>query len=151
MYANPKEMIGSSDASIAALRTVKFSVHAGSVTCETDCSMIDALRSDLRSKMDKEIDFRARERLLHSFQHKEYAMGAWHFTTSTNIYGWAAGDSLLSNIGGGRWAQTPRGWTLSQVIEWGCGRAQERNVRFSFPEKDLPEEVRTWMRANQER
>jgi hypothetical protein len=119
----------------------------GEVTVSTDTSEIDALRAEMNAERDQKLWAVERDRVLHLFQAREYAMGAWHYMLGSNIYGWSVGESLRSNMGGGRWAQTPRGYTLAEAIAWGCEAAQRRNVRFSFRLARLPEDVQSAVRA----
>lgn len=125
---------------LAALATMKHVVLSAdsTVTVSTDTSEIDALHAEMLKERDKHLDFRSRDRVLHAFQAQEYSKGAWHYQLSSNIYGWCVGESLRSNMGGGRWAVTARGATLEECIVFGCTEAARKNVRFSFSLKQIP-------------
>lgn len=114
----------------------------GRITCSTDTSEVDAGRAEMNAQRARQIDSQERDRILVRFQHLEYSMGAWHYTLGSNIYGWAVGSSLRSNIGGGRWAITPRGYTLAEAIVWGCREAKKKNVTFTFFLTQMPLEIR---------
>jgi hypothetical protein len=50
---------------------------------------------------------------------------------ATNIYGWAVGSTLLSNLGGGRWALTPRGMTYAQAVAWGLAQCAAKGTTLT--------------------
>jgi len=141
---------GDLSALLAALRAAaKLTIADGKVTVSTDTAEIDALRAEMNARRDAVVFGGPRERdeILCAFQRDEYRLGAWHYTLGQNIYGWCVGESLRSNMGGGRWAQTPHGYTLAQAIEWGCEQAQRRNVKFSFSLSKLPKDTRVEVEA----
>jgi hypothetical protein len=114
----------------------------GTVTVFTDTSEIDLAREKMNERRQKCIDPRERDRILCQFQSShQYMLGAWHYMLGTNIYGYAVGESLRSNLGGGTWSRTPRGLTLAEAIQWGCKQARDKNVRFSFGLRHLPQGV----------
>ena len=117
-------------------------IKNGTVTVYTDTTEVDTLRAECNVAREKarKVGMNA-DKVLCSYQQREYGMGAWRYTLGTNIYGYAVGDSLRSNIGGGRWNQMTSGASFSEAIVWGCRQAKNKNVTFSFPLKVLPEEV----------
>jgi hypothetical protein len=81
-------------------------------------------------------------------QLRQFAKGWNSYNVQTNIYGFAAGSSLSSNIGGGRWSQTPRGWSLEDCVRQGCQWASKPLVTFSFAgSRYLPAEAIEAIRA----
>jgi hypothetical protein len=68
----------------------------------------------------------------------------YRYTISTNIYGWAAGCMLKTNLGGGRFADTRRGATFLECVSYCKDRAEGRGADFTLslvPDKHLPVEV----------
>ena len=119
----------------------RLSIIDGKVTVWTDTVQVDALRAAMNVERNKHLRSDVRDRILCEFQGVQYRMSAWKYSLSTNIYGYAVGDSLQSNMGGGAWSATRRGYTLSQAIVWGCNAATQKNVTFTFDLKVLPAEV----------
>lgn len=68
--------------------------------------------------------------------------GYRRWTLSTNMYGWAVGCTMLSNIQGGKWAKTSRGATLEECLKYGYAKTRLDENVFSVSFEQLPEEVR---------
>jgi hypothetical protein len=77
-------------------------------------------------------DFRGADRVLCDYQVRGGTVGERPYTLSTNIYGWAMGSHLLSNLGGGKFAITNRGATLEQCIVEGCELARVKGTTLTF-------------------
>jgi len=59
----------------------------------------------------------------------------YDWDVSANIYGWACGSHLRSNLNGGRFALTSRGATLEEAIEYGLSKVvhgKNNTLRLSF-------------------
>ena len=81
-------------------------------------------------------------------QLRQHGSGYRHYELGTNIYGWACGSMMASNIGGGKFAMTVRGATLEDCITFGCQAAMERpNRAFEFDLTDLPVDVQDALAA----
>lgn len=59
------------------------------------------------------------------------------YDISTNVYGWAMGSTLLSNLGGGPWAVSPRRASLAECIELGCAEAGEKGTTLTLSPASL--------------
>lgn len=129
-------------AALQAVTKLSFNAQRDEIIVSSDTSEIDALRAKMEREREPLLNAYERDAVLHTFQREEHRLGAWHYQLSSNLYGWCVGESLRSNMGGGRWAQTPRGYTLAQALEWGCQQAASKNVRFSFAVKHLPEDLK---------
>jgi hypothetical protein len=68
-------------------------------------------------------------------QERPYSLGH-------NIYGWAVGSTLLSNLGGGRWAATVRGATLEECFTKAISWCRSPGTSFTFQTSRLPDDVR---------
>jgi len=109
---------------------------------ESDCSEVDALMAECAAERAKCLDSRERDRVLRSYQQKEYSLNVYALTLGSNIYGYAVGDTLRSNLGGGRWAMTPQGYSLEEALAWGVETVQRgKNRRFTVLAANLPADV----------
>lgn len=107
-----------------------------------DDAETQAIYAEMRETQEKMIDPRARNELLCKTQLRVNALGHTAWSLGSNMYGWAVGSTMRSNIMGGRWAVTPRGLTVEQAIEAGLRKAERKNHTFSFSVEHLPEDVR---------
>jgi len=112
------------------------------LTWSCDTAEVDALNEECVREMNGVYYGRERDRVLCKFQMREYGMGAKSYMLNSNIYGYAVGDSLSSNMGGGRWACTPRGLDFAQAVDFGVRQAlTQKNVTFSFCLSWVPSDV----------
>jgi len=109
----------------------------------TDVSEVEALRAECKVERDRVRKFggRAADDILCRYQVREHGLGARSYHLSRNIYGYCVGDQMASNIAGGRFSCTPRGYSLEQAIEWGINVARRKNVSFEVSLDELPAEV----------
>lgn len=77
--------------------------------------------------------------LLCSYQRQQRATGYRPFNLGTNIYGWAVGSLMLSNMGGGKWARTRRGLDLEQAVRWGVDATEKEETTFTITICNLDE------------
>lgn len=79
----------------------------------------------------KEWDSRSRNEhlcLQQRTNYREYGYkggSPWQWSVGTNIYGFAAGCMMKSNLQGGRFAATPRGITLAEACDFAAKKALE--------------------------
>ncbi len=142
-------IIGSVENIISALNQSTWKFVSGvpklyaypEIIVKGDTTELDELHRRCQAERDQFTDPRQRDAILCKWQIKEYGMDAAQYILSTNMYGYCVGESLHSNIGGGRWSQTPRGYTLEDAIRWGCEQTKKKNVTFHISLKYLPTEV----------
>lgn len=63
------------------------------------------------------------------------------YSLGSNMYGWATGSHFLSNIRGGRFADTARGANLTEALAYGCSRANSTGGTFTFSLTSFPEDT----------
>ena len=115
-------------------------------TIEGDCTERDRLDRE-RAEAMAAAHLSDRQRTLCYYQQREYGLGCRTYRLGTNMYGWAAGDTMASNIGGGRWACTSRGDSLEDVIRFAAKQCERKNTRFEVHSDRLPEDVRAALLA----
>lgn len=143
-----KANIGNIDNIVATLkasgfRVVKNGYGDKSLMVGND-SKVQAMFDECRRKQDEHgLRGAFRSNLLCDYQVKAHRQGYLPMALGSNIYGWAVGSTLHSNLSGGRWALTPRGYSLEEAIAYGCRKATSgKNVTFRIGLDDLPEDAR---------
>ena len=115
--------------------------------CGTPSPQIEAVFAEANAERARETDPRVRDRILCAAQRTATSMGLRDYTIMTNIYGYCVGCTMLSNLGGRRFALTHRGATLAECFGFVVANTQEPGSSFTHTLSDLPVEVQDLVRA----
>jgi len=92
----------------------------------------EALRAE-HDKRSKDMYTNDTQRSLIQMQIQQRGAGFRPLRVGDNIYGWAVGSLMLSNMGGGRWSISGRhGLSLEQAIAFGIKQCERSETTFTI-------------------